>query len=75
VGADIDRIGSLPKLTARELAALRMVSVGRQTGEIAKELAIGEETVRSHLKKAQAKLDACNRAHAACEALRLDLIP
>ena len=75
VGADIDRIGSLPKLTARELAALRMVSVGRQTGEIAKELAIGEETVRSHLKKAQAKLDAFNRAHAACEALRLDLIP
>jgi LuxR family quorum sensing-dependent transcriptional regulator len=75
VGADVDRIGSLPKLTARELAALRMVSVGRQTGEIAKQLAIGEETVRSHLKKAQAKLDALNRSHAACEALRLQLIP
>jgi LuxR family quorum sensing-dependent transcriptional regulator len=75
VGADTDRIGSLPKLTARELAALRGVSVGRQTGDIAKELAIGEETVRSHLKKAQAKLDALNRSHAACEALRLHLIP
>ena len=75
VDADVDRIGSLPKLTARELAALRMVSVGRQTGEIAKQLAIGEETVRSHLKKAQAKLDALNRSHAACEALRLHLIP
>jgi DNA-binding CsgD family transcriptional regulator len=75
LGADMDRIGSLPKLTARELAALRMVSVGRQTCEIAKELAIGQETVRSHLKKAQAKLEALNRSHAACEALRLDLIP
>jgi DNA-binding CsgD family transcriptional regulator len=74
-GADVERIGALPKLTARELAALRMASLGKQTQEIAQALAIGEETVRSHLKKAQAKLDASNRTHAACEALRLDLIP
>jgi len=74
-GADVERFGSLPKLTPRELAALRMASLGKQTEEIAQALAIGEETVRSHFKKAQAKLDALNRTHAACEALRLDLIP
>jgi DNA-binding CsgD family transcriptional regulator len=74
-GSDVERLGSLPKLTPRELAALRMASLGKQTEEIAQALAIGEETVRSHFKKAQAKLDALNRTHAACEALRLDLIP
>jgi LuxR family quorum sensing-dependent transcriptional regulator len=74
-GPDPDRVGSVPKLTPRELATLRMVSVGRQTSEIAHELGLGEETVRSHLKKAQVKLDVYNRTHAACEALRLDLIP
>jgi len=74
-GPDMDRIGSLPKLTARELAALRMVSIGQQTSAIAQALGLGEETIRSHLKKAQAKLNVCNRTHAACEALRLDLIP
>jgi DNA-binding CsgD family transcriptional regulator len=74
-GPDVDRIGSLPKLTPRELAALRMVSIGRQTSEIAQALNLGEETVRSHLKKAQAKLDVHNRTHAACVALRFDLIP
>jgi DNA-binding CsgD family transcriptional regulator len=74
-GPDVERIGSLPKLTPRELAALRMVSLGQQTSEIAQALSLGEETVRSHLKKAQSKLEAYNRTHAACQALRLDLIP
>jgi LuxR family quorum sensing-dependent transcriptional regulator len=35
----------------------------------------GEETIRSHLKKAQTKLGARNRTHAACEALRRQLVP
>jgi LuxR family quorum sensing-dependent transcriptional regulator len=45
------------------------------TTEIAKLLGIGGETVRSHLKKAQAKLGVRNRAHAAAEAVRQQLIP
>ena len=45
------------------------------TNEIAKLLGIGEETVRSHLKKVQAKLGVRNRAHAAAEAVRQQLIP
>jgi DNA-binding CsgD family transcriptional regulator len=52
-----------------------LVSLGKGTHEIAKLLGIGEETVRSHLKKVQAKLGVCNRAHAAAEAVRQQLIP
>jgi DNA-binding CsgD family transcriptional regulator len=74
-GADVKRIGSRARLTPRELAVLRLVSTGQQASEIAKALVLGEETVRSHIKKAQAKLGARNRAHAACEALRQNLIP
>ena len=74
-GPDVKRIGSRARLTPRELAVLRLVSNGQQASEIAKALALGEETVRSHIKKAQMKLGARNRAHAACEALRQNLIP
>ena len=45
------------------------------SSEIAKQLGIGEETVRTHLKKVQVKLGARNRAHAAAEAIRQQLIP
>jgi len=62
-------------LTPRELAVLRLASLGRTTQEAAKLLGIGEETVRSHLKKAQEKLRARNRTHAASEAIRRHMIP
>src|SRR5262245_34630457 len=75
IGEDPRRVGNRLPITARELAALRLVSLGKGTSEIAKLLGIGEETVRSHLKKVQAKLGACNRAHAAAEAVRQQLIP
>ena len=71
---DAGRIGSRARLTSRELAVLRLMSTGGQTRDIAQALGLGEETVRSHLKKAQAKLGVRNRTHAACEALRKGLI-
>jgi LuxR family quorum sensing-dependent transcriptional regulator len=74
-GIDATRIRSPTRLTARELAVLRLVSTGTPTNKIAEALCLGEETIRSHLKKAQAKLGACNRTHAACEAVRQALIP
>jgi len=74
-GPDASRIGQRPRLTPREVAVLRMVSMGRQSVDIARGLGLGAETVRSHLKKAQAKLGAHNRTQAACEALRQNLIP
>jgi DNA-binding CsgD family transcriptional regulator len=64
-----------PPITPRELAVLRLTSLGRTTNDVAKLLGIGEETVRSHLKKVQAKLGVRNRTHAAAEAVRQQLIP
>jgi LuxR family quorum sensing-dependent transcriptional regulator len=75
VGGDPERFRSQPRVTPRELAVLRLVSLGMASNDIAKRLGIGEETVRSHLKKAQVKLGARNRAHAAAEAIRRQLIP
>jgi DNA-binding CsgD family transcriptional regulator len=63
------------RITPRELAVLRLVSLGKRTEEVAKVLGLGEETVRSHLKKVQSKLGVRNRAHAAAEAVRQQLIP
>ena len=72
---DPDRIGTRSRLTAREGAVLRLVSMGAQSHEVARELGLGEETVRTHLKKAQTKLGARNRTQAVAEALRQNLIP
>jgi DNA-binding CsgD family transcriptional regulator len=74
-GPDPGRIGSRARLTNRELAVLRLISNGSKTDAIAQALGLGEETIRSHLKKAEAKLDVRGRTHAACEAIRLNLIP
>ena len=75
IGEDPRRVGDRPSITARELAVLRLVSLGMASNEISKQLGIGEETVRSHLKKVQAKMGVRNRAHAAAEAVRQQLIP
>ncbi len=72
---DPDRIGRGAALTQRELAVLRLLSVGKQLAAIATHLGIGEETVRSHLKKAETKLGVRNRTHAVAQAMRRHLIP
>ena len=75
VGPDANRIGSRAHLTARETAALRLVSMGGRSHDVAQALGLGDETIRSHLKKAQIKLGARSRTHAVAEALRQNLIP
>jgi DNA-binding CsgD family transcriptional regulator len=75
LGEDPRRVGNRAPITPRELAVLRLVSLGKGNNEIAKLLGIGEETVRSHLKKVQAKIGVHSRAHAAAEAVRQQLIP
>ena len=57
----IMRLGRGSSLTPRELAVLRHLSNGKRVREIARLLELGEETVRSHLKKAQAKLGVHDR--------------
>lgn len=48
-------------VTARELEVLRLFSHGRSTRRIAEELVLSEHTVRTHLKRAYAKLDLHSR--------------
>src|SRR5262249_50214951 len=74
IGSDVKRVGSRPCLTPREQSVLRHASVGETLQETAKALGLREETVRSHFKKAQAKLSTRNRTHTVAEAMRELLI-
>jgi LuxR family quorum sensing-dependent transcriptional regulator len=70
----VKRLGKGASLTPRELAVLRLLASGKRIRDIAVSLGLGEETVRSHLKKAQAKLGVRDRTHAVAQALRLRFI-
>jgi LuxR family quorum sensing-dependent transcriptional regulator len=70
VGQEARRIDSRASLTPREQSVLRHASLGETLQETAKVLGLGEETVRSHFKKAQAKLGTRNRTHTVAEAMR-----
>ena len=69
------RIGKGACLTPRELSVLRWLSLGHRLAEVGEDLGLGEETVRSHIKKAQVKLGTRNSTHAVAQAVRLRLIP
>ena len=68
VGSDMKRVSAY--LTSRERAVLRHASAGLTVEETAGALSLGDETVRSHFKKAQAKLGTRNRTHTVAEAIR-----
>jgi DNA-binding CsgD family transcriptional regulator len=61
-------------LTAREGEVLRLVATGRSNREIAAGLAVGEETVRSHVKHILHKLDQPDRTSAVVTAMRIGLL-
>jgi DNA-binding NarL/FixJ family response regulator len=52
-------------LTERETEVLRLVAQARSNGEIARELFIGEATVKTHVSNVLQKLGARDRVHAA----------
>jgi DNA-binding NarL/FixJ family response regulator len=64
----------LPQLTQRERDVLRLLADGLANEEIGKKLFISAETVRTHVRKAMAKLDADTRTEAVARALRDHLI-
>ena len=71
-------IKRLPKgasLTARELSVLRLLAMGERPAEVAEHLGLGEETVRTHIKKAQAKLGSQSPIQSVAQAIRMRLIP
>lgn len=61
-------------LTKRELDVLALVADGLSHDEIGTRLGIGSETVRTHVRKATARLGAATRTQAVAAALRLGLI-
>jgi DNA-binding NarL/FixJ family response regulator len=61
-------------LTQREREVLRLLADGLANEEIGRELHISPETVRTHVRKAMAKLDADTRTQAVATALRQSLI-
>jgi LuxR family quorum sensing-dependent transcriptional regulator len=62
-------------LTKREIEILKWVAAGYKSYEIADKLAIGYQTVETHVKNACYKLDSVSRTQAVAEAIRAKLIP
>ena len=63
-----------PSLSPRELEVLGLVAEGRSNPQIAKELFIGEATVKTHLLHAFEKLDVSDRTRAVTLAMELGLL-
>ena len=63
-----------PALSARELEVLRLVAAGRSNPAIARELFIGEATVKTHLQHVFEKLDVSDRTRAVTRAMELKLL-
>lgn len=61
-------------LTEREIAVLRLVSIGKANKQVASELGLSEETVKGHLKSIFSKLDVADRTHAVTVAARRGII-
>jgi DNA-binding CsgD family transcriptional regulator len=72
---DKDWAGADHPLTPRERAVLRRLAVGDTLEQAAAHLGLSRETVRTHLKKAQARLGCRNRTHAVVQAVLLNLVP
>ena len=58
------------RITARELDVLELIADGYSTARIAQALWITEDTVRTHVRRMLARLDARTRAHAVAIAYR-----
>jgi two-component system, NarL family, response regulator LiaR len=70
-----DGDGPLEKLSAREREVLAALSRGRSNREIARELSLGEQTVKSYVSSILTKLDLQDRTQAAIFGLQQGLVP
>ena len=61
-------------LTRRELQTLELLAEGLSNTKIGERLLVSQNTVRTHLRSLNVKLDAVNRTQAIAVARRLNLI-
>jgi DNA-binding NarL/FixJ family response regulator len=61
-------------LTERETDVLRLLALGKSNKEIAQTLAIGEQTVKTHVSHILDKLDVPSRTQAALYAVHAGLV-
>jgi DNA-binding NarL/FixJ family response regulator len=69
----VDHAGQ-ERLTAREIQVLQFIAAGNSNKQIAGELRVTEETVKSHVTNVLAKLGANDRTHAVTIALKRGII-
>jgi DNA-binding NarL/FixJ family response regulator len=62
------------ELTPREMEVLQLLARGLANKEIARELSIGEKTVKTHVSNILSKLGVLSRTQAALHAVRLGLV-
>jgi DNA-binding NarL/FixJ family response regulator len=74
VAAEIAEHATDDALTPREVDVLRLVAGGNANKEIAAQLSLTEETVKSHLRNILSKLSAKDRTHAVAIGLKRGII-
>jgi DNA-binding NarL/FixJ family response regulator len=74
VGRVSDEIAGRPDLTARELEVLKWIVRGHSNAQIAAEMGVVEETIKSHVKNIFVKLRVSSRSKAAALAQKLGLV-
>ena len=74
VAAEIAEHATDDALTPREIDVLRLVAAGRANKEVAAQLSLTEETVKSHVRNILAKLGANDRTHAVAIGLKRGII-
>lgn len=74
VAAELADHAGEEELTAREIAVLQLIALGNTNKEIATQLRVSDETVKSHVTNILEKLRANDRTHAVTTALRRGII-
>ncbi|MCR5752299.1 MAG: response regulator transcription factor [Kiritimatiellae bacterium] len=70
----VRELESIPSLSSRQLEILNLIAKGFSNQEIAKVVGVSLETVKDHIKKILARLNASSRTEAASFAVNLHLI-